>query len=83
VTVACLAGGVCTTEQTLAPGSDRIISDTGIRKVTDMLLTLSALISLTAVLVITKVWLPAPASVSSLGLMSEQWLAEQRATRTR
>ena len=48
-----------------------------------MLLTISAVISLTAVLVITKVWLPAPASVSSLGLMSERWLAEQRATRTR
>ena len=48
-----------------------------------MLLTISAFITLTAVLVITKVWLPAPARLSSLGLMSEQWLAEQRATRTR
>jgi hypothetical protein len=46
-----------------------------------MLLTLSAFITLTAVLVVTKVWLPAPASLSSLGLMSEQWLAEHRASR--
>jgi hypothetical protein len=47
-----------------------------------MLLAMSALITLTAVFV-SKVWLPAPASLSSLGLMSERWLAEQRAARTR
>jgi hypothetical protein len=46
-----------------------------------MLLTIAAFISLTVVLVVTRVWLPAPASVSALGLMSEQWLAQHRASR--
>ena len=48
-----------------------------------MLLIMSAFITLTAILVITRVWLPAPASLSSLGLMSEQWLAEHRGSRVR
>jgi hypothetical protein len=48
-----------------------------------MLLTISAFISLTVVLVITRVWLPAPARRSTLGLMSERWLAEHRTGRVR
>ena len=48
-----------------------------------MLITISAFISLTVVLVITRVWLPTPARLSSLGLMSERWLAEHRPGRVR
>ena len=48
-----------------------------------MLLTISAFISLTMVLVITRVWLPTPARASALGLMSERWLAEHRPGRMR
>jgi hypothetical protein len=45
-----------------------------------MLLTIGVLVTVTAVLIIRKLRVPADANGKNLGWMSEQWLAEHRAS---
>ncbi len=45
-----------------------------------MLLILAVLITLTVVVLIPTVWVPATVKVTTLGWMSDRWLAEHRAS---
>ena len=75
---------MCTTEQTRLARvwQDRYRATATARTWRTQMLILIVPIALAAVVILTRVGMPATSDLASLGVMSDRWLAECRASRT-